>query len=54
MKWKAELVRLEGDQTVTDAFLRQYCRCVLLALKEEGSLTQTQFRRAEEILSTSR
>lgn len=50
MKWKAELIQISEDPVPTDAFLRLYKRCVLLALKEKGELTEMQFRRAEELL----
>ena len=54
----AKLVKIEKDQTITrdlyfDFFYELQCG-VLLSLKEEGKLTEMQYRNAEEAVKEQR
>ena len=54
----AKLIKIEDNQTITrDAyvdFFYELQRGVLLSLKEEGKLTEMQYRNAEEALKEQR
>ena len=54
----AKLIRIEQNQTITidtqPDFFYELQRGVLLSLKEEGVLTQMQYRNADETLKEQR
>lgn len=54
----AILQKIENNQKITYSadyeFLYEYQKSILLALKESGTLTVTQYRNAEQILKTQR
>jgi len=50
MKRKAALIGSKGEQKPDGAFLREYQRCVLLSLKEEGILSQKELESAIVLL----
>lgn len=54
----AKLIQIEDNQTISgDAyadFFYELQRGVLLSLKEEGKLTEMQYRNAEEVLTEQR
>lgn len=57
MKRSAKLARIENNCPVTKKdreFLYCFQNSVLLALKQEGVLTETQYRRAEDKLNRQR
>lgn len=58
MMAKARLLRVERGRTETAGqegpFFRRCCLAVLLALKEEGALTEEQLRQAETALEEER